>query len=185
LYIYAKKLMEKAILVGLLFIGVFLSSCDLYTTNDKLMAYNRISGINDTLDKMTNEWHRLLDNAVSGKNYSALRPYRMSIGLFLNNSRATVSGLKINPVSENLIDSEEVFLATQDSIVSELYPNFDAFTDLTPDETIQAQLKLIVGDQANEAAGSAAIRRSLTAFALKNNLNKKNKQTKVKSKNKK
>jgi len=165
--------MEKAIFSSLFFLVIFLSSCEFYTTKEKLTTYNRISGINDSLDNMTKEWHLLLDKAVSGKNYSALRPYRLGIGDFLNRDREVVAYLKTNTNSQNLIDSEEVFLDNQASVVSDLYSNFEIYNDMTPDETIQGQLKLVVGDLATEAAGSAAIKRSLHAFAVRNNLLKK------------
>ena len=173
--------MEKPVLFCLLFmVVIFLSSCEFYTTKEKLATYNRISGINDSLDKMTKEWHRLLDNAVSGKNYTALRPYRLGIAGFLDRDREVVANLKMNTYSENLIDSEEVFLNNQASVVSDLYANFEIFTEMTPDETIQGQLKQVVGEQDSEMAGSRAIRRSLQAFVKNNNLKlKKSDSTKL------
>jgi hypothetical protein len=165
--------MEKPILLCLFPIVIFLSACNFYTTKEKIATYKKISEINDSLDNMTTEWHRLLDNAVSGKNYTALRPYRLEMASFLNRNRSVVAYLKMTPLSENLIDSEESFLDNQATMVSDLYSNFEIFNDMTPDETIQGQLKQVVGDQAAEQAGSAAIKKSLSSFSKKNDLKKK------------
>jgi len=134
------------------------------------MFYDELTGTNDSLDKMTDDWHQTLDKAALSKNFSALAPLRTKMGLFISRNRAKIANIEVPKNTEGLRDSEEVFLSNQATIISEAYPTFEPYNDITPNEEIQNQLKLVASDEETETAASAAIRKSLQAFAKKNEL---------------
>lgn len=146
---------------------VLFASCNIYTSREKLQTYKQIAGINDTLDKQTREWHHLLDIAIKTKNYSALMPYRIELGRFISRSRSAIGNLKVNAVSESLLDSEQVFLQRQADIVSEQYTIYESYNEFTNIDIITDRMKIMNAELNNEIATHAAMKRSLTNFAKK------------------
>lgn len=162
--------MQKASLIFLLFLTTAFSSCSYYEHMAQLQFYTQLSGTNDSLDKMTVEWHQLLTRAVAAKNFSGLAPCRIKIGEFMSRNRAKVANIELPPTAENIRDSEEAFLAARAIIVSEIYPTFEPFNDITPNEDIDGQLRLVADDQEKETLAMEAIKKSLQAFAQRNHL---------------
>ncbi len=149
---------------------VLFASCNIYTSREKLQTYKQIAGINDTLDKQTREWHHLLDIAIKTKNYSALMPYRIELGRFISRSRSAIGYLKVNAVSESLIDSEQIFLQRQADIVSEQYTIYESYNEYTNIDVITDHMKGMNAELNSEIAMNAAMKRSLTNFAKKNKI---------------
>jgi len=162
--------MYRTSLLFLLLLGMLFSSCSYYDHKTKQSFYDLLSGTNDSLDKMTADWHQLLEKATVTKSFSGLAPLRTKMGLFMTRNRAKIADIEVPLNSDALRDSEEVFLSTQANVISEAYPPFEPFNDITPNEDIQNQMKLVVSDLESETAASAAIRKSLLAFAQRNAL---------------
>ncbi len=162
--------MRKTALLFILAASVVFISCNHYPKQDKVKLYKQLTQINDTLTFMTKEWHLLLNRAVISKNYSRLSGYRVDIARFLERSRTTVGNMRVYPESAAIIDSEMIFLGNQTAMVSEVYYKFDSYNELTPRETVEANLRLVTDDLPTEIAGSVAMKRSLEAFATRNKL---------------
>ena len=166
----AKLFMQRIVLFSCLVVSLFFSSCGFYAQRQKQLLYTQISATNDTLDRMTREWHQLLDKAVRSKNFSTLHDNRVKIGQFISRSRSAIANAELPPDAEVLRESEGVFLSNQAVVVSDVYPQFESFNELTPDEKIQKTLIAVAGDQDNELAWKLTIRKSLDAFAIKNGI---------------
>jgi len=158
-------------LLACLFISVLCSACSGFIpTKKKVLIYNRIEVTNDSLDKMIKLWYQQLYVSTKDKNFSRLRPYRIGVGQFLNRNRSEIANLEINPDGQNLLDSELVFLSGQAMQFSEAYAVFEQYNEMTPNETINGQLKLTVAEMARMTMTKAAINRSLQHYAVKNKL---------------
>ena len=72
--------------------------------------------------------------------------------------------------AETLRESEGVFLTHQATMVSDVYPQFEFYADLTPDEAIQRSLRAVSRDMETETAWNLTIRKSLDAFAIKHKI---------------
>ncbi len=162
--------MQKFILISSFFAITLLSSCSYYDHKTKQEFYNELAGTNDSLDRMTFDWFQGLNRAIASRNFSGLAPLRTKMGLFVSKHRAKIADIEVPPNSDGLRDSEEVFLSNQSTIITDAYPAFEPFNDITPIEDIQNQLRAVVNDQEVEAAASAALRKKLQEFARKNSL---------------
>ncbi len=72
--------------------------------------------------------------------------------------------------AETLRQSEGVFLTAQTNMVTDIYPLFEPYSEMTPDATIQKTLKLVAKDLETEVAWNLTIKKSLEAFAIKNKI---------------
>jgi hypothetical protein len=165
--------MGKISLAGCVLMVVFLSSCGFYGRKQKQELYDQIVATNDSLHRMTKEWHSILEKAVMMKNFSPLRPQRVQLAQFLSRRRSSIANLDLPPEAETLRGSEQVFLTSQSAMVSDVYPGFELYTDLTPDSTIQNHLRLVEKDMDTELAWNLTIQKSLDAFTQKNRIKKK------------
>ena len=163
--------MVKTTLIFLIAYTVFFGSCAVFQRKEKVQVFNQITLTNDTLDKMTQEWHQMLKKAIVTKNFTYLAPHRIRMAQFLGRNRPKIANLEITPSSEAIRDSEEVFLTNQATVISEVYPLFESNNDLTPPDVVQNQLKSLGNDLENETSTSAAIKQSLNNYAKKNGLN--------------
>lgn len=158
-------------ILACLFFSVFLAACSGFIpTKKKLLVYTQITTTNDTLNKLTGEWYKELFAATRDKNFSRLRPYRIKIGEFLNRKREEIANLEVGPEGQNVLDSEIVFLSNQAARFSETYATFELFNEMTPNETINGQLKIASADIRNMTITNAMISRSLQQYAAKNKL---------------
>jgi hypothetical protein len=164
--------MQKTSLIGLVLMVVLFSSCGYYERKENIALYNQIKSTNDSLDKMTREWHHMLDKAVIDRNFDSLHPLRLKMGEFLNRKRGVIANLEVPASAENLKGSEQVFLSAQANAVAEIYPAFEQFNELTPDATVKNQLKVLAGDLETETAWVITLKKSLEAFATKNNIHR-------------
>ena len=78
--------------------------------------------------------------------------------------------MELPPDAETLRGSENVFLSTQSNMATDVYPKFEAYNDLTPDSTVQNQWRQVSNDLQTEVSWNLTIKKSLDAFALKNNI---------------
>ena len=167
-------LMQKTFWVICWFFAIITCvSCGYISTGRKQDIYNEIAATNDTLGKMTREWNLRLDKATKTKDFTTLPPYRLKMGQFLSKHRNNVANLKRNNETAPIIDSEVAFLSTQATIISDVYPKFEFYNDATPDDVIKNEIKDLSNEMDNETSGSAAIRKSLQAFANRNGLARK------------
>lgn len=135
-------------------------------------TYTKITVVNDSLDKLTSQWHSLRDQASISKNYSALAPARIALGSFISRGRASVANIVITPENEAIMNEEDQLLLNQSTLVSEVYPNFEQFNEYTPKETMDKNTSLIVNDLMNVKTKVAAIKKMLEKFAAKNDIKK-------------
>ena len=147
---------------------ILFASCERIDHKKNLDAYYRISAINDSVDKMTKTWHQMVLKAAGDKNFTGLAPYRLNIGKFLARNREAVSNITTTEGGEMIVDSEITFLSVRAAAVSDLYPRFELFNDLTPDDVLREQLKYLPADLENEMTANAAMKKTLWAFATKN-----------------
>jgi hypothetical protein len=169
-------MLMRAIMVCLVVSAFFLASCNYVPAKKKLLVYTQISGTNDTLDKMTREWYKQLNQSVRDRNFSRLSQYRISAGQYLSRRRSVIANLLRDDHAQNLIDSEEVFLSARAAVINDMYSSFEAYNEMTPPDVINNQLRLIASDLGNEVSGNVAIKRSLQAYARKDALNLKTKK---------
>ncbi len=157
-------------ITGLLYVIMLFSSCGYYAHKQKQVLVEQIRNTNDSLDKMTKEWHNLLDKAVKVKNFSALNAQRIQIGQFLSRRRSVIANLELPADAETLRGSEDVYLSAQVGMVTDFYPQFELFNDLTPDSTIQYHLRLVSKDVETEVSWYLTIKKSLDVFVIKNGI---------------
>lgn len=134
--------------------------------------YSKVVVINDSLDKLTTQWHSLRDQASISKNYSALAPARIELGSFISRARSTVANIVVTPEIEKMKNDEDMLLLNQSGMVTDVYPNFEQFNEYTPKEVMDKSIALITNDLIDERAKVAAIRKQLDAFAKKYDLKK-------------
>jgi len=162
--------MLRIMLVLLVFSVFFYSSCDYIPVKKRLLVYTQITATNDTLDKLTREWHQLLYMSTRDKNFTRLQPSRIKIGQFLSRNRAIIANMQVRQDSQNLIDSEEVYLSNQATVVSDVYTPFEEYNEMTPNDNINGQLKLVANDLNNVVSGKNAISQSLQAYLTRNKM---------------
>lgn len=162
--------MQRILLICCLLATVSLGSCGFYEHKERIELYKQIVATNDSLDKMTREWHMLLNSAVRTGDYSALHSSRVKLGQFISRRRSVIASLEVPSDAATLRESEGVFLSTQAAMISDVYPQFEAYTALTPDETVQKSLKLVSKDLETEMAWNLTIKKSLDAFVKKQKL---------------
>ena len=164
--------MHKRAFVYIIVFSFLLVSCGLnrHTAQE---FYNKISGINDTLDKLTTDWHDLLDKAEVTKNYSTLAPVRTNLGAFISRSRSTVASMQRIPETEALLAREDALLETQSGTVADVYPVFEQFTEFTPKRAIDSNMARLNTDLTTEKSGVADVKKLLQVIAQKNDLKKK------------
>lgn len=167
---FEQKIMLRFFLVCLLFGSFAFSSCDYVPAKKKQMIYDKISGTNDTVDKMTREWYRQLSLSLKDRNFSRLSQYRIAKAEFLSSHRSAIANLRIDAAATNLLDSEEVYLSNQAAAVNDVYTLFEAYNEMTPPDVINAQLQKIAYDQGTEITWNAAMKRSLLAYGRKDKL---------------
>ena len=162
--------MLRTFLVCLVISIVFCSCSGYIPAKKKLLVYAQITNTNDSLDKMTREWHQQLFLSTKDKSFARLRPYRIKIGQFLSVKRSLIANLQITPKYQNLLDAEEAFLSTQATLFSETYSSFESFNEMTPNEIINNQLMIASSNLSNMLYTKTAISRSLQYYAIKNDL---------------
>ncbi len=158
------------IVASWLFAIALFSSCGHMERDRKYFMYYKISATNDSLELMTKEWHQLLDKAVLDNSYTTLAPYRLKMGKFLSKNRNQIGDLNITSSNEPLVDSELAFLSARATIVTDVYPKFEPFNEMTPPDLLKKQLKTVANDMENEIAANNGIKRSLYSFVVKNKL---------------
>ena len=162
--------MLRTFIACLMMSMAFCSCSDFVTSKKKLQVYTQITSTNDSLEKLTRVWHQQLFASTKDKSFSRLRPYRIKIGQFLSYNRVQVASLQVPPKSQSLLDSEQAFLATQAALFSETYSAFESFNEMTPNETINNQLRVASANLNNMLATKTAITRSLEYYVEKNDI---------------
>jgi hypothetical protein len=162
--------MRRLLLPCLLLLTILFSSCGLYERKQQILLCKDIIATHDTLDKMTDVWHQLMDRGFRAHNFTGLRMYRIKMGEFVSRRRIVNGDLELPASALSLRDSEEVFLANRADIIANAYPPFEEFTDLTPPGTIQNQLRSMADDQSKEIVASNVIRTTTQAFIKKHDL---------------
>ena len=163
--------MRKSLLLCVLASAV-LSSCGF---KEKIVwqdFYSKTIAINDSLDKLTTQWHTLRDQASISKNYSSLAPARIELGSFIARARSTFANLPSTPQTEKMKNDEDMLLLNQSNMVAEVYPTFEQFNEYTPKEVVDKSLGQITNDLIDEKAKVSAINRALEGFAKIHDLKK-------------
>ncbi len=168
--VYFCKMRSIRVAVGLFVVVLSLSSCSYYAREDKKDLYYAILNTNDTLDYMTKTWHQMLNRAERDKHFGMLGPYRLRMGEFLSRNRNKIANMHISKDALPMVDSELAFLEVRAQVVSDVYPRFEQFTEMTPSEQIANQRADLKDDVLHEATNYALIKRSLKAFAKRNKL---------------
>ena len=164
--------MQKKALVFCLFSVVLLSSCGFQEKHEALEFYTKLSVINDSLDRMTTEWHNVRDQASVNKNYTALNPLRISLGAFIARNRSIVVNMPVTHETEKIKNDEDALLTTQTNLVAEVYPNFEQFNEYTPKEVMDKNITMLGDDLVTMKTKIASIKKSLQVYADKHNLKK-------------
>ncbi len=162
--------MQRTALAGFLLMSVLLTSCGFYDHRARILLCKEIAATNDSLYTMTRAWHMLLDKAVLTKNFALLHENRIRLGQYISRKRSDIANLELPADAETLRQSEDVFLSNQTTVISEIYPQFEAYNSLTPAEDIQRSLRAVAGDEDNVLAWKLTIKKSLDAFIKKHGL---------------
>ena len=152
--------MQKKALVFCLFSVVLLSSCGFQEKHEALEFYTKLSVINDSLDRMTTEWHNVRDQASVNKNYTALNPLRISLGAFIARNRSIVVNMPVTHETEKIKNDEDALLTTQTNLVAEVYPNFEQFNEYTPKEVMDKNITMLGDDLVTMKTKIASIKKS-------------------------
>lgn len=161
--------MKRHSVIVFLFISVVFSSC-VFDRKARVDLCREITSTNDSLYTLTREWHIQLDKAARVRNFAILRESRIKLGQFISRRRSAVANLELPADAETLRQSEDVFLSGQSDVISNIYPQFEAYNDLTPDSSIQRALATIKGDEDNVLAWKLTIKKSMEAFIQKHGL---------------
>ena len=164
--------MQRSFLLVFLFISLCISSCGFKDKHDAQDFYNSITGINDSLNRMTTEWNDMLDKAIVHKNYSSLTTCRTTLGAFISESRSTVANMETASYNEKIKNNMEALLSTQSAKVAEVYPAFELYSALTPKITLDNSITQLGDDLNSEKMASESIKKSLAALASKYGLKK-------------
>lgn len=154
------------------FITIMSSSCGF---KQKLVIqdfYTKVSVVNDSLDKLTTQWHTLRDQASISKNYAALSPARIELGAFISRARSAVANIPVVPELEKVKNEEDALLQNQSTMVAEVYPAFEQFNEYTPKDVVDKSVSQITNDLLDEKAKTASIKKMLADLAKKNDLKK-------------
>lgn len=162
--------MQRIVLAAIIFTSFFVSSCGFYDHRARILLCKEVGATNDSLYSMTRNWHMLLDRALITKNFGLLHDYRIKLGQFISNRRSLIANMELPADAETLRQSEDVFLSAQSDVISNIYPEFEAYADLTPDETLQRSLAKVKGDEDNVLAWKLTIRKSMEVFIQKHGL---------------
>lgn len=171
--------MQKSVLLICILVTTLISSCGLNRHTAQEFC-NKISGVNDTLDKLTTDWHNLLEKAEVTKNYPELRQTRIALGSFISVSRSMIASTPRTKETEKILAMEDALLETQSNMVSEVYPAFELYSEFTPKEQIAKSLALLGSDLMNEKEKVAEIKRELDVIAIKNDVKKEDTRKKKK-----
>ncbi len=162
--------MHKSVLFFCLALTMLSASCSFQKKLQSQDFYSKLIVINDSLDKLTTEWHSLRDQASISKNYAALAPSRIALGAYISRSRSTVANIVTTPEIEQIKNEEDALLLNQSSMVAEVYPNFEQFNEYTPKDIMDKNIGLVSNDLMNEKSKVATIKKMLDVFAAKNKL---------------
>ncbi len=164
--------MRNGLLLSCLAATLMTTSCGFQKKLQLQDTYTKITVVNDSLDKLTSQWHTLRDQASISKNYTALAPARIALGSFISRGRASVANIVVTPENEAVMNEEDQLLLNQSTLVAEVYPNFEQFNEYTPKETMDKNVSLITNDLVNVKEKVASIKKMLEKFAAKNNIKK-------------
>lgn len=151
---------------------VGMSSCGV---KEKLVVqemYTKYTAVNDTLDKLTTQWHSLRDQASISKNYAPLAPARIALGSFISRARSWVANIPQTKENERLKSEEDALLLQQSNLVSEVYPTFEQFNEYTPKEVVDKNLSLLNDDLLNLKTKIAEVKKRTDAMAKKYDVKK-------------
>lgn len=162
----------RKLLLPFLIVAIYISSCNLAQKHDSQEFYTKIIYINDTLEKLTVEWHSQLDKAILQKNFVDLGPYRTALGAFISRGRSAVANMTPPPGGDKIQAIEDELLVGQSDLVAEAYPKFERYSEYTPKEDLDKSLAPLTNDVANVKSQSSKIFKKLEEFATKNNLKK-------------
>ncbi len=151
---------------------ILLSSCGFEEKHDAKQLYYRVAGINDTLDRMTSDWHQKLDQALVSKNFNELQPLRRELGTFISQSRLAISSVASTKGTDKVKADEDNLLATQSAMVAEVYPNFERFSALTPKEELDKALALLSNDLVAEKTAITLVKSDLDTMDAKYKIKK-------------
>ncbi len=163
--------MRKSLLICVLATAL-LSSCGFKEKIVWQEFYTKTIAINDSLDKLTTQWHTLRDQASISKNYGNLAPARIELGSFIARARSTFANLPVTPQTEKIKNDEDALLLNQSNMVAEVYPAFEQFNEYTPKEVVDKSLGQITNDLVDEKSKVTAINKALEAFAKAHSLKK-------------
>jgi hypothetical protein len=162
--------MQKTFYICCLLSVLFLSSCGFYEHRQRQVLCTQIKTTNDSLDRLTRNWHDALEKAMKTRNFSGLMPLRIQLAQFLSRRRSVIADLELPADAEALRGSEGMFLSSQVAVVTDVYPRFEQFNDLTPDSALFNRVQLVAGDVQTELSWKLTIKRALDAFAAKNGI---------------
>jgi len=143
------------------------SSCGFKEKHDAQELYLRVTGINDTLEKMTIDWHDKLDRAVVKKNFFELGPLRTALGSYISDSRNALSKMPATSANEKLRNDEDNLLSNRSAVVADVYPLFEMYSALTPKDVLKKNLLLLVHDLDSSKAHFLTVKNDLKAYADK------------------
>lgn len=159
----------------LLFVAVLVMGISSCGVKEKLVVqemYSKYSAINDTLDKMTTQWHNLRDQASISKNYAPLAPARIALGSFIARARSSVANIPQTAENEKLKSEEDALLLQQSTMAAEVYPSFEQFNEYTPKEVVDKSISQITDDLLNMKAKTAKVKSMMDVFVKKYDLKK-------------
>ncbi len=164
--------MRNTILYSL--IAVFLlSSCGFEEKRGAKEFYGNVLLLNDSLNRLTNDWHTELNRANQNKSYENLINFRLRLGQFLGRNRNYIANIPINERNERLLNAEIALLENQSNLVADVYPIFEQFSSLTPKPQLDSAISKLGYDLSNQRLGIDSIKKQLDDYAKKYSFKKK------------
>ena len=170
---FCQKTGMRSLIMVCLISCLLMPSCGFQQKHDAQAFFNRLNGINDSLDRMVTQWHDSLDHAILRKSYTELAAVRTDIGVFISNSRLYVVNTVVTAENEQLKNLEDSLLVTQSEKVTNLYPVFEQFSSFTPKEILDKNKALLYDDLDAVKMQLKGIRKAESIFAAKYSLKNK------------
>lgn len=165
--------MHKSLLQLLVVLSFIMSSCGMAEKHEAQEFYAKMTGINDTLDMMTTEWHTMRDEAMVKKTYNSLTPVRIKLGAYISASRSYVANVLPTKNNERVKNTMDSLLTMQSAKVADVYPAFEQLTEFTPKESVDKSITALGDDLLVVKSMTATIKKQLQLFAVKYDIKKK------------
>jgi|GEM_PF-2976707 len=152
------------------------SSCEYFSKKVEKNFCDKIYAINDSLDKLNNDWLAAVNFSIKKKEYSTLNAKRIFIGQFIGRNRIVVAEADATKNMDGFRIAERNFLTAQAEVVSDIYTPFEMYNEFTPKATLDRCYNAVIDSINSGRNASARIVADLKQFEIAHKLGKSSKK---------